>query len=139
MSAASNYTEQNVLSAILRGVTFPIPGTVYIALHTADPTDAGGGEVSTGEWPAYVRQDAAGGGTIDSGWTAPVDGVSTSAKQVIYPGMDGGAAVTVTHWSLYDAATGGNLLVHAPLDTPRQLQPDDVFVFNNSALTVSIE
>ena len=139
MAAASNYTENNVLNAILRGVTFPIPSAVYIALHTADPTDVGGSEVSTGAWPAYARQDAAGGGAIASGWTEPVDGVSTSAKQVIYPGMDGESSITVTHWSLYDAATGGNMLVHAPLDTPRQLQPDDVFVFNNSALTVSQE
>lgn len=139
MAAASNYTENNVLNAILRGVTFPIPSAVYIALHTSDPTDAGGGEVLTADWPAYVRQDAAGGAAIDTGWTTPVDGVSTSAKQVIYPGMDGASAVTVTHWSLYDSATGGNMLVHAPLDTPRQLQPDDVFVFNNSALTVSQE
>ena len=139
MSAASNYTENNVVNAILRGVTFPIPNKVYISLHTSDPTDAGGNEVDTADWPSYERQDAASGGAIDTGWSVPSNGVSTNAKQIIYPGMDGEEPITITHWALYDAATGGNMLVHAALDTSRQLQPDDVFVFNTGALTVTQE
>lgn len=35
MSAASNYTENNVISAMLRGVSFPIPAGTYVALHTS--------------------------------------------------------------------------------------------------------
>jgi len=64
MSAASNYTETNVINSLLRGVAFPVPTTVYIGLHTADPTDAGGNEVSTANWPNYVRKDAAVGGRV---------------------------------------------------------------------------
>lgn len=139
MAAASNYTETNIINALLRGVAFPVPTTVYVALHTADPTDAGGNEVSTGAWPAYVRKDAANGGAVNAGWAAPTNGVSNNLLQIIYPGMDGLSPVTVTHWSLYDAATGGNMLVHAALDTSRTLQPGDVFVFDSNALTVSQE
>lgn len=138
MSAASNYTETNVINALLRGTTFPLPTTIYVSLHTADPTDAGGSEVDTADWPAYVRKDAAAGGAIASGWASPTDGVSTNLKQITYPGMDGASAVTVTHWALYDAATSGNLLCHAALQTSRTLQPGDVFVFDIGALTVTM-
>ena len=138
MSAASNYTETNVINSLLRGVAFPVPTTVYIGLHTADPTDTGGNEVSTGSWPAYVRKDAAAGGAIATGWAAPTDGVTTNAKQVVYPGMNGASNVTVSHWALYDAATGGNMLAHAVLQTARTLQPGDVFVFDIGSLTVTM-
>lgn len=138
MSAASNYTEANVINAVLRGVTFPIPPGVYVSLHTADPGEAGGNEVSTGNWPAYVRKDAAVGGAIASGWDAPTDGVTQNAKQITYPGMNGAANVTVTHWAIYDAATGGNMLAHAALQTSRTLQPGDVFVFDIGSLTVTM-
>ena len=137
MSAASNYTEQNIINALLRGTAFPLPAKVYVGLHTADPTDAGGNEVTTGAWPAYVRRDAADGGAISSGWSAPVDGVSKNAKQITYPGMDGSSSLTVTHWALYDAATSGNMLAHAALQTSRTLEPGDVFVFDINAITVT--
>lgn len=138
MSAASNYTEANVINAVLRGVSFPIPTGVYVSLHTADPGEAGGNEVSTGNWPAYVRKDAAVGGAIASGWDAPTDGVTQNAKQITYPGMNGATNVTVTHWAIYDAASGGNMLAHAALQTSRTLQPGDVFVFDIGSLTVTM-
>lgn len=138
MSAASNYTEENVINAVLRGVAFPIPTGIYVSLHTADPTDAGGNEVDTTAWPAYVRKDAAVGGAIASGWEAPTDGVTTNAKQILYPGMNGTGNVTVSHWAIYDADTGGNMLAHAPLQTSRTLQPGDVFVFDIGSLTVTM-
>lgn len=109
MSAASNYTEANVINALLRGVTFPVPTTVYvISLHTANPGETGGSEVSTTNWPAYVRKDAAVGGAINTGWAAPTDGVTTNSKQIVYPGQNGAANMTVSHWrstTLQRAAT----------------------------------
>ena len=138
MSAASNYTEANVINAPLRGVTFPLPSTVYVSLHTANPGEAGGNEVSTTNWPAYVRKDAAVGGAINTGWAAPTDGVTTNSKQITYPGMNGASNVTVSHWALYDAATSGNLLAYGALQTSRTLQPGDVFVFDIGALTVTM-
>lgn len=139
MSSASTYLANNVLDATLRGVTYPLPSKVYISLHTADPTPAGGSEVSTAAWPSYVRKDAADGGAIATGFSAAAGGETKNAKQILFPGMDGESAVTVTHWAIYDAATAGNMLVFAPLDTPRTLQPGDVFVFDTNSLTVTQE
>lgn len=136
MSAASNFLENAVISSTLRGEAFPTISKVFVALHTNDPGDAGGNEVTSDLWPAYARQDAAKGGGIASGWTAPVDGVSKNALQLIFPVFDGTADLTVTHFSLYDAATGGNMLVHAPLQTQRTVQIGDVFVVDIKKLTV---
>lgn len=138
MSAASNYTEANVINALLRGVTFPVPSHTYVSLHTANPGETGGSEISTGAFPAYVRKEAEVGGAIGSGWSEPVDGVSKNAKQLVYPSHNGTASILVTHWAVYDAATGGNLLFYAPLATNRDLQIGDVFVFDVNALTVTM-
>ena len=136
MSAASNFLENAIIEATLRGAAFPVIAKTYISLHTNDPTDSGGSEVTTALWPGYARQDAAKGGAIADGWTAAVDGVSKNALQLIFPVFDGSADLTVTHFSLYDAATGGNMLVHAPLQAQRTVQNGDVFVVDTQKLTV---
>lgn len=136
MSAASNYTENNIINTLYRCQAFPAPSRVYVALHTANPGDDGNSEVSTTAWPAYQRRDPADGAAPDTGWIAPTDGTSTNAKQILYPSNNGVAAVTVTHWSVWDAAAGGNMLSHASLNSPRTLLPSDVFVFDVGALTV---
>lgn len=142
MSAASDYTEKNVLNSMLRGVTYPLPSKVFVSLHTANPTDTGGGEVTTANWPAYARVDAASGGAIATGWSVPAASgqaqISRNSNQIIYEGMNGTNPVTVTHWALYDAATGGNLLCHAPLNTSRTLQPGDVFIFERNSIEITM-
>lgn len=140
MSKFSNYTEANIISTTLRGAAFPVPAAVYIALFTADPTDANvtANEVSTAAWPAYVRKDAADGAAISTGWTAPSDGVSTNAKAITFPANNGAGNVTVTHIGIYDAASGGNLLYHSNLVASKTLLPGDVISFGIGSLTVTV-
>ena len=136
MSAASDFLENAIIESTLRGAAFPTITKIYIGLHTNDPTDTGGNEVTTALWPSYARQDAAKGGGIASGWTAPVNGVSKNALQLIFPVFDGSTNLTVTHFALYDALVGGNMLVHAPLQAQRTVQNGDVFVVDTQKLTV---
>ena len=136
MSAASNFLENAVIESTLRGAAFPAITNVYVALHTNNPTDDGGNEVTSALWPSYARQDAAKGGSISSGWTAAADGVSKNALQLIFQVFDGAADLTVTHFSLHTALTGGNMLVYAPLQSPRTVQNGDVFVVDTQKLTV---
>jgi hypothetical protein len=141
MSKFSNYTEQNIIQCTLRGQAFPVPAAVYIALFTADPTDANtvANEVGVAAFPAYVRKDAANAGTIDTGWSAPADGVSSNAKVITFPANNGAAPITVTHVGLYDAGANGNLLYHAPLAAQKTLQVGDVLSFGIGALTVTVD
>lgn len=139
MSAASNYTETNTISAMLRGVAFPLPTGTYISLHTGAPGEDGTqNEVSLSAWPAYVRKHAEDGGAIGTGWSDPLDGVSTNLKQILYPSNNGVSGVTVTHFALWDAATAGNCLTHAQLNEARTLLPGDVFVFDIETITIQM-
>lgn len=139
MSAASNYLENNIINATLRGSAFPTPTSVYVSLHTGNPNDTGANEVNTTQWPSYARQDSTKGqGTLAQAWTAPSNGVTKNTKQLIFPVYNGSGNLTITHFGLFDAATGGNLLIAAPLDQSRIIQPGDVFVVDIEKLTVQV-
>lgn len=137
MTAASNYSEANIINAMLRGVAFPLPAGTYIALHTAEPTDDGNNEVTTAAWPSYERVHAESGGAIGTGWSAANDGQSKNTNQLMFPSMTGAQNMTVTHWSVWDAKTGGNCLLHAELQTARTLLTGDIFAFAVNALVVT--
>ena len=140
MSKFSNYTESNIIETTLRGAAFPVPAKGFLALFTADPTDANvtANEITLASFPAYARQDAAGGGLIATGWSASADGVSTNAKVMTFAPNNGAAAITVTHIGIYDALVVGNLLYHAPLVSSKTLLVGDVLSFGIAALTVTV-
>lgn len=134
--SASNYLEAGIINLVLRGQNFPAPSKNYIALFTADPTDVNitANEV-VGAW--YSRQDVAKGGGIDTGWTPPVDGVSTNTMVITFPSVTD-SPVTVTHFGIYDAVTGGNLLFHGALAAPKLLSVDDMLMFPIGALRIGV-
>lgn len=131
MSAASNYLEAGLLEHF-RGTQLPLPSNFYIALHTADPTDAAvaATEVDTADWPSYERQTV--GSPLSSAWTASADEAGggkqiTNANTLNFPANDGAGSVQVTHFSVWDAATGGNMWMHAPLTAAKTIDPTDIF------------
>lgn len=133
MSAFSDYLENTLISATLRGATFT-GGAVYVALFKTDPTDAGtGAEVSDS---GYVRQRAH--TTVASdGFTVPANGVTSNSRNIVFPAVID-SQTTVTHWAIFDAQTAGNLLYHAPLLNPKTLDPTDVLSFPIGSLTVTL-
>lgn len=138
MAGASTYTKNNILKALLHGTTMPLPSGTYVSLHTADPGATGASEVSTGAWPSYVRRKAEGAGEMGTGWTTPTTGTSSNTNQLTYPSNYGAGSVTVTHFAIWDAASGGNCLETAALTTSRTLSVGDILVFDVGALTVTV-
>jgi len=136
MSNFSNYTENNIIETTLRGSSFPVPSAVYLALFTSDPGEDGSG-TELGD-SNYTRQDAAQGSSIETGWTAASDGVSKNAKKVEFPAITDGQ-VTVNHFALFDAQTGGNMLYHAALSSSKTLEIDDVLTFDVESTTVTVD
>lgn len=139
MAAFSDYLEAGILEHTLRGSTLPVPSTIYMALFTSDPTDAKTG-IELGD-SAYVRQDMAKGGTISSGWTAPATsgtGMAVSNALVIqFPPIADGT-VTVTHYGLFDAQIGGNLLYHGSFTVSKTLEINDVLSIDIGGLQVIV-
>jgi hypothetical protein len=114
---SSNYLRGKITDHVLRNVAYASPATVYVALHTSDPTvNASPGTEIGAAW--YVRQPAAFAAQVTAGQTA-------NSGTITYPGVEG-SAVTVTHFSLWDSATLGNMLEFAPLSANKTFQVTDV-------------
>lgn len=145
MSAASDYTELNILNAITGRAAFPAVGFTYIALHTGAPSEDGTApnEVSTVAWPAYTRKQAENGGAVGSGWSAPVtNGTTKETKNtniLTFSANNGAATVTATHWSIWNAATGGNMVLSRALTVPVNILVGDIFVFDINSLTLTAD
>lgn len=122
----SNYLENALINATLRATTFTSPTTVYVSLHSADPTDAGGSEISGG---SYARKAVTFG--------APSDGTATNSADVTFDQATGSWG-TITHIGIQDALTSGNLLYHTPLTTSKTIDTDDVFRIVSGQLSVTL-
>ena len=113
--SASNYLELAILDHIFGGTAFSVPATVYIGLHTANPGETGAtAEVAVG---AYARKDVTNDNT---GWdaAAAVSGLGTTKNAAIIQFTDPSGANwgTITHFSIWDASSGGNCLVFGALN-----------------------
>ena len=127
MAEFSNYLENALINAVLRNTSYTSPTTVYVALFTSDPTDAGSGtEVSGG---SYSRTSVTFG--------SPSNGVTTSNADCTFPQATASWG-TVSHIGLYDASTSGNLLFHTPLDTSKTIDSGDIFKIASGSLTVTL-
>ena len=127
MAEMSNYLENALVNATLRGTTFTAVATPYIALFTSDPTDANTGtEVSGG---SYARTAVTMG--------SPSNGVSTNSADVTFPTATGSWG-TVGWIGIMDASTSGNLLYHTPLDTAKTITSGDIFKISTGNLSVTL-
>lgn len=143
MSALSDYLENKLVDHIFRGQSFTNP-VLYVGLLTAAPSDAGGGTEVSGN--AYARVKAAAGAS-----QALTDWKSTQNDNLASSGTGGQtsntAAVsfptpsatwgTVTHFGIYDASSGGNLLVHGVLSVSKTINQGDVVSFPAGSLSVT--
>jgi hypothetical protein len=138
MSSKSNYLEDLVLNATLRGTAWPAwtTGSHYVALFTAAPSDAGGGTEVTGG--AYARVAVA---RAAGSWAAPADNAgaqrTSNVAAVTFPNPTANWG-TVTHFGIFDASTGGNLLYWGALGASRNVvNGDNAPSFAAGSLTIS--
>jgi hypothetical protein len=108
----SNTTENDSLKMMLQGVdpAWRAGATIYLALYTADPGEAGSAITNEGAYTGYARVAI----TKASGWT---DGGSTftNAGLLQFPQCTGGSE-TLTHGGLVTTASGaGQLLISGAL------------------------
>jgi hypothetical protein len=116
----SNYAELAMLNA-LRNTSFAVAAT-YLQVHTADPTDVGTTGVANGGARQSVSFSAASGGSMAS--SATVTWTNVTANE------------TYTHWSLWDASTGGNCLWTGALASSASVTTGDTFQITSLTLTL---
>ena len=124
----SDYLEDKVLDHALGTTAYTQPTAQHLALHTADPGEAGNGAelVGTGYSRSAIDFNAASGGT------------ATGPTSVIEFTNSGGSAWTeVTHFGIWDASTSGNLLYYGQLTTPKTVAAGDTLRFTAASISIS--
>lgn len=97
----SDFLENKLLDHVLRNTAYTPPATVYVGLFTVAPSDAGGGtEVPSTN--AYARQAAT--------FAAASGGSTSNSVAITFPTATPAGWNTVTHFGIFDASSGGNLL-----------------------------
>jgi hypothetical protein len=107
---------------MLRAVAFVAPAGTFIKLHTADPGVAGATAPSSNVTRASATFSAASGGAMS---------LSNA------PAFTMTGAETISHISVWDAATVGNLLWTAALTTPRSVVATDTLTFTTVGFSLA--
>lgn len=142
MSAMSDYLENKLVDHLFRAQTLSAPVTLYIGLLTAAPSDSGGGtEVSGNNYSrvAVTSSLANWAGTQSAGSTTASSGTGgqTSNNAAITFPTPSGTWGTVSHFGIYDASSGGNLLFHGSLSVAKTINQGDTVSFPAGSLTVT--
>lgn len=115
MSAMSDYLENEILDHILGTGAYTMPTTVYVGLSTGSFNDDNSGTELSGS--GYSRQSIAFG--------AAASGTASNSGAVDFPAATGSWG-TVSHFGIFDASTGGNLLIHGALTANKTVATGDI-------------
>lgn len=131
MSNLTNFAENKVVDALLRGQALGTPATWYAALFTSDPTETGaaGTEVSGGSYARvaitasltnFAGTQSAGSTTASSG----TGGQTSNNAAITFPAPTANWG-SVTHFAIMDASTAGNAWIYGALTTPKTVNNGD--------------
>jgi len=131
MGSFSDHWENEILDHLF-GKGAYTPPTIYVGLSTADPGDDGTGlaEPSGG---SYARVATA---AVD--WNTASGGILDNANAIEFPEATGSWGM-LTHFALFDALTGGNLLAHGTLAQSKTIESGDTGRIAAGALDVSLD
>lgn len=115
MSAMSDYLENEILDHILGTGAYTMPATVYVGLSTASFNDDNSGTELTGN--NYARESIT--------FAAASSGSADNSAAVEFNAATGSWG-TVSHFGLFDALSGGNLLIHGALTASKVISSGDI-------------
>lgn len=142
--ALTDFAENKIVDATLRGQAIGTPVTGYIALYTACPTDSTAGTEVTGGSYARVAitsgltqwagTQAAGSTTASSG----AGGTTSNNAAITFPTPTLGWG-TVVCWAYTDALTAGNIWFYSALTVSKTINTGDAVSFAAGAATFQID
>jgi len=144
MANLTNYAENKIVDAVLRGQALGAPATWYIALLTA-VSDAEAGSFTECAGTGYAREAVTASLTAWSGTQAAAStdasngsGGRSSNNAVIDFGTAGaGDWGTITHVAFMDASTSGNAWIVRALAANKVINSGDPVTFPADALGVT--
>lgn len=131
--SASNYLEQKLLQHLFNLASFAIPANLYVALSTANPGEDGSG-IAEPVGNAYARVS-----TAAANWTWNAGATRVENQTAITFPTASGSWGTVTHFAIFDASSGGNMLLYAPLLASKAIGNGDTPSFAAGTLTTTAD
>lgn len=134
-SGLSDYFENAVLGHLFGASSLTVPGTYHIGLWTTTLSDSSTG--STAGEPSggsYARVSVTNNG---SNWNA-VSGGATANTNLIAFAMATASWGTVTYVGICDAATAGNMIAYAELNSPVSVAQYDTVLFQPGDLDITL-
>jgi hypothetical protein len=126
----TNHAEDLVLDWLLTTGTANRPTEWYVGLFTDDPGETGSGTEIAGN--NYARTAA----TFTVSGSNPT--LATNSGAIEFPTASGSWG-TISHIGVFDAATSGNMLVHASLEASKTIGSGDVFRIPAGDLDVTLD
>jgi hypothetical protein len=131
MGSFSDYWENEILDHLFGKGSYA-PPTICLGLSTTDPGDNGAG-LSEPSGNGYARV-----ATSAADWNPASGGSLDNANTIEFAEATGNWG-TVTHFGLFDAASGGNVLAHGTLSLSKTISNGDTARFVAGALDVSLD
>ena len=107
------------------------PPTIWVGLSTADPLDDESG-LAEPSGNNYARVETSG-----SDWDAASGGATANAAAITFPAASGSWG-TISHFALFDASSGGNMLAHGALDSSEAVTTDQIPRFSAGEIDVTL-
>jgi hypothetical protein len=132
----TNYMENKILDHLFGGETSPYQAAYWLGLSTSAPAEDGTNfsepSVAFGYGRAQIDANntvfpAAVAGSIKNG------GVAVSFSKATTPWG------TITHFGIFDASSGGNLLAYAALTTPHVVLLNNVLTIPVDELVINLD
>lgn len=127
----TNYFANVIMGNVFATKTSPAtPTDYYLGLSTGTPTVSGTGVVEPTQSKGYQRI-----ALMDL--SQPTNGLITNTEELSFPESTASWG-TITHFVIYDAQTGGNLLMFDALSTARVIEAETVLLVRNNSLRLSL-
>jgi hypothetical protein len=131
MGSFTDHWENEILDHLFGKGSYTLP-TIHVGLSTADPGDDGTG-LSEPSGNGYARV-----ATSAADWNSASGGALDNANAIEFPQATGNWG-SITHFALFDASTGGNMLAHGSLTQSKTIASGDTARFSAGDLDVSLD
>ena len=131
MGSFADYWENEILDHLFGKGSYT-PPTIYVGLSTANPADDASG-LTEPSGNSYARVATAG-----ADWNAASGGTIDNANEISFPEASGSWGM-LTHFALFDATSGGNMLAHGSLSVSKSISSGDTVKFAAGDLDISLD
>jgi hypothetical protein len=131
MGSFTDYWENEILDHMFGKGNYA-PPTIHVGLSTADPLDDASG-LSEPCGNGYARAQ-----TSASDWNSASGGSLENANEITFAQATGSWG-TITHFALFDAATGGNMLANGALSQSNTIDNSDIAKFEVGDLGIGLD